>query len=242
FKSAFPTQSLSQTDPAAKRARSTHSWSVTLRRNGRSDRDDRELGEVVTRRRVSDYREFWSTPWRALYEEAAIVATWLGRLQTRDFLHGSAQRVRWVFLRQPGWIVSRPVDRAAWLLRAANHAATPLGSAFFHCHRRDCRPIFLPRPNPVHFLHRQHEDFAIANFPGGGGSENRLHRRLHEVIGDSDLEPHFVVQLHLHRRPAIGLDLLGLAPVAADSADGEAGDFGAVKRFEHVVQFLRSYD
>src|SRR5256885_3192814 len=60
------------------------------------------------------------------------------------------------------------------------------------------------------------------------------------MVGDADLESDFVVQLDFHGRPAVCLDLFGLAAVAAHSADCQAAHFGPIKGFEDVVQFFGS--
>ena len=57
-------------------------------------------------------------------------------------------------------------------------------------------------------LDRQHEDLAVADVAGARGGADGVDRRLDEVIGDADLEPHFLRQLHLHGRAAVGLDAL----------------------------------
>src|SRR5207237_759064 len=95
-------------------------------------------------------------------------------------------------------------------------------------------------PNPINLLDGQNEDLAVADFPGCTRRKNCLDCRLNEVIGHSDLQSHFIVQLHLHGGAAISLHLLSLATVAAHPADGETSYLGAIKRFEYVVQFFGS--
>jgi hypothetical protein len=50
--------------------------------------------------------------------------------------------------------------------------------------------------------------------------------------------PHLVGQLHLHRRPAEGLDLLPLTSVAVDAADREPLHVGLEQFLEHGVEPL----
>src|SRR5688572_24007458 len=89
-------------------------------------------------------------------------------------------------------------------------------------HRSDGRLILFSRANPIHFLDGKDEDLPVSHFARGAGRENGTHRRLHEVIRDSDLETHLVVQLHLHRHPPVRLDFLDLSAVPLHPADREA--------------------
>ena len=70
----------------------------------------------------------------------------------------------------------------------------------------------------------------------------RVDRRLDEVVGDRDLEADLLRQAHLHRRPAVGLDPLQLAPVPLHAAHRDPAHLGAVERLQHVVGLLRPHD
>src|SRR3712207_7295672 len=52
--------------------------------------------------------------------------------------------------------------------------------------------------------------FRSADLARAAALAERLDRRLDEVVGDRDLEAHLLRELHLHPRPAVGLDALEL--------------------------------
>jgi hypothetical protein len=56
--------------------------------------------------------------------------------------------------------------------------------------------------------------------------QNGAHRRLDEVVRHADIEAHLLGQLHLHRRAAIGLDVLAFAAVSLHARDGQALHLG----------------
>ena len=114
------------------------------------------------------------------------------------------------------------------------------------CHhssdRRHGRGVALARADPNGPLECEHEDLPVADFARDGAPAERVDGRLEKRLGDRDLKADLVGELHLHRRPAVGLDALELAPVPLDAADREARDLGAVERLEHVVGLLRADD
>src|SRR5258708_26960910 len=104
---------------------------------------------------------------------------------------------------------------------------------------RDGRPIELAGADAINILDWQNEYFSVADIAGARSIDDGIHGRLDEMIRDADLDPHFVGELHLHRRAAVGFDALDLAAVTLNAADREPRDFRAEKRFEDVVQTLR---
>src|SRR5258708_17409671 len=108
--------------------------------------------------------------------------------------------------------------------------------------RRHRSQVLFAGADADHLLDRQDEDLAVSDLAGAGGLEDGVDRDLHERIGDADVEAHLLDQLHLDRRAAVGLDLLGLASVALGAADGEAADLGLEQRLEDLGQLLRPDD
>ena len=111
-----------------------------------------------------------------------------------------------------------------------------------HRDRRHRRLIFLTRADAVDLLDRQHEDLAVADRPRAGAAQDGLHGRLHEVIGDANLQADLLGQRHLHRGAAIRLDLFDLAAVPPHLADGQALDIGLEQLDQDVVDLLVTND
>ena len=64
-------------------------------------------------------------------------------------------------------------------------------------HRRSYgRLVTLSGTNPADLGHIEHEDLAIADFAGAGGGEDGLHGDVDERLGDPDLEPDLLLELH----------------------------------------------
>src|SRR5690349_11320293 len=74
----------------------------------------------------------------------------------------------------------------------------------------------LSGSDPVHLVHVEHKHLSVPDLPGSGGAENCVDSYRHERLGHSDLEPHLLLQLHLDRGAAVGLDPIGLSAVAQD--------------------------
>src|SRR6185369_3966217 len=108
--------------------------------------------------------------------------------------------------------------------------------------RRDRGLVLLTRTDAVDLLHGHDEDLAVPDVARARGSDDRVHGRLHEMIGHADLEPHLLGQLHLHGRPTVVLDSFQLTAVPLHTADGETADFGAEQRLQDVGELVGTND
>src|SRR6476659_5354140 len=83
-----------------------------------------------------------------------------------------------------------------------------------HLDGRDSLLVLFTRPDTKDLLDRHHEDLAVADLARARALQHGSHGRLDEVVRDANLEAHLVGQFHLHRRAAIGFDVLTLAAMA----------------------------
>ena len=74
--------------------------------------------------------------------------------------------------------------------------------------------------------------------PVRAAREDRVDRRLDEVVGHPDLEAHLLGELHLDRRAAVGLDALGLSAVPLHAVERQAAHLRPEEGLEDVVQLL----
>ena len=102
--------------------------------------------------------------------------------------------------------------------------------------------VDLARADPDDLLDGKDEDLSVSDLSGPGCRRDGRDRRLDEVVRDADLEPHLLGELHLHRRAAVGLHALRLAPVPLDARDRQPLDVSPEERFQDVVHFLGSDD
>src|SRR5919112_719471 len=109
-------------------------------------------------------------------------------------------------------------------------------------HRGHGRVVGLAAANPHDLLDVEHEDLAVADLAGPAAVAQRLDRRLDEVVGDRDLEPHLLRQPDADGRAAVGLDAVELTAVTLHAAHREPSDLGAVQRLEHLVGLLGTDD
>src|ERR1700694_5937835 len=94
-----------------------------------------------------------------------------------------------------------------------------------HANRRHRGAVLLTGADAHDALDRQHEDLAVADFTRASAGADGVDGRLHEVIGDADLDADLFVQLHLDGHAAVGFDALGLAAVSLHVRDRQAGHF-----------------
>src|SRR5206468_3906884 len=90
----------------------------------------------------------------------------------------------------------------------------------------------------VDLLDGEDEDLSVSHGSGLRGGEDRLDRRLDEVVGDANLEADFLRELHLDGRAAVGLDALGLAAVPLDPMEGQAAHLGPEEGLEDFGKLL----
>src|SRR5215204_520853 len=108
--------------------------------------------------------------------------------------------------------------------------------------RRDGVLVFLAGADAHDLLNRHHHDLAVAHFAGARRGDDRVDGRLHEMVGDADLETDFLGERHLDAGAAIILDVLDLAAMPLHAADRQAAYVGVKQRLEHIAQLLGPND
>src|SRR5712691_1578728 len=103
-------------------------------------------------------------------------------------------------------------------------------------HGRDRGGVDFARAAPNDPRERLDEDLAVTHLTGACGRDDRLDGRLHERLRNRHLEPNLLAKLEHDGRPAILLQLLALAAVAAHATDRDAGDAGSEQRSLHLRQ------
>src|SRR5262245_60743132 len=94
-------------------------------------------------------------------------------------------------------------------------------------------------------LERQDEDLAVADLAlvaGASGLDDRLDRRLDELVVDGDLQLHLAQQVDGVLVAAVDLGVALLAAEALDVADGQADDLDFVERFLDRLELRRLDD
>src|SRR6185295_7531040 len=108
--------------------------------------------------------------------------------------------------------------------------------------RGDRRFVLLAGPYPEHLGDVENKDLSVSHLSSAGAPENGIDGGLHEGLGHPDLQAHLLLQVHFHRSASIGLDSLGLAPVAQHAGDGEPPNLAPVQRLQDLVQAVRPDD
>jgi hypothetical protein len=82
-------------------------------------------------------------------------------------------------------------------------------------HRRHCQVVGLAGADPDDPLERHDEDLAVTDLVGSRAVAEGIDGRLHERVGDRDLEAHLVGEPDLDGRSTVGLDRSSSPPCPA---------------------------
>src|SRR5687768_9161969 len=110
------------------------------------------------------------------------------------------------------------------------------------CDGRDRGLILFTCADPDDLLHRKYEDLPVAHLPGPSTANDGVDGGFDKMIGHTDLDPDFFLQLHLHGGAAIGFDALHLPTVALDPMNRQAVDLSAEKSLQNIIQLLGTDD